>query len=204
MFTFSKGARQGSINMSQRQIKLAVSDTLDYAQSLERGTDRLQTNGISESDMCFDSELWGANTYNYASCSDAKNQIFNPAGGAVTFRTPASGLSASALVWTFTGAQSYAGIGTDCGASESCKDLAAAIDGISKQACILINEQLGIDNPSGEPPDAAQTSLTDPYKGIFATPANQVSAAELNGKSSGCYHETNSGQYIFYHVLIAR
>jgi hypothetical protein len=203
MFTFSKGARQGSTNLSQRQVKLAVSDTLDYAQSLERATDRLLTGGISESDICFDTDAWGSNAYNYAACSDDKNQVFSAAGGAASFKTPVDGLG-HGLVWTFTGAQSYAGVGTDCAADQSCKDLVAAIDGISLQACLAINTQLGIDNPSGAPPSAAQISLTDPYKGVFATPANHINVAQLNGKSSGCYRETNTDQYIFYHVLIAR
>jgi len=84
-------------------------------------------------------------------------------------------------------ARNYLGIGED-----GIRDLAWHISDINHEACIKINEFLGVTNPSGQPPTESSTLILGDE------------APEIAGKTAFCYYrDVNPKRHFFHQVLIA-
>lgn len=207
MFVVSRGMTESPGALSDKKIKLAISDILDYAQKIERTVEKLQGRSISENDLSFENPVVAG--YTNASCADSGCKVFDPAGGGLSYLKPDENwldLAANPnRDWVFANADAYQDIGTTCPAN-SCVDLALILWPIKRELCMAINDQLGIDNPGGSPPtdaDIAGGQFTGSFN-YAQTVGDEAGGAAFKGKDTGCFTQDANGVHFFYHILIAR
>ncbi len=175
------------------RARILASDLMRYTGGIKAAIDRMQTAGISESDLCFHTSGWGNNTYNGASCTNPANQIFGTGGAGVAFRT-----------YDFASDWSIFGSHTVLNLETALTELIIQTR-VSGAICREINNMLNIENPAGDAPvDAIQNII--PFIGSYTLAAvdNTIGneAAQLVGKEAGCRKDGSS--YYFYQVLIKR
>ncbi len=195
--------------MTDRQRQLAASEIFNYAQTLEQGVSRIRRRGCSENEINFDN----ANLTGYVNAGSPVDQscdVFDVNGAGVTYSAPVSDWldsanSASSLYgeWFFTATSA-----TDS-ASSAANDLLVILPFLKKEVCIALNDRIGIDNPSGAPPqDQSNGYAVTKYVGtISGSDVISSSGAELQGFQFGCFEGGGtpaSGTYHFYYALIER
>lgn len=60
IFVFSRGFDTGATRMTSANARTYATDTIVYAQSVERAVQRILQNGVSESDISFETERYRA------------------------------------------------------------------------------------------------------------------------------------------------
>lgn len=211
-FAVSRGGRGGVDKMQDDKARLAATELMSYADSMQKAVQSLRLRGVAPTSLCFDSTEWGAASYNHAGCSDNANKIFHADGGAVTWaKVPTEALDKSlsaALdygIWHITAANEVEEVGTSCGA-DACADLLIMAGNIHRDVCIEVNDLLGVTNPSGVPPVDGDSDATA-FAGVYTwakTLGDEVGSADLSGQRTGCFFDTAGNQYIFYGVLLGR
>lgn len=196
MFTFSRSARQGGENLSEKQMDVSVSDVLSYAQTLERAVSRVMSGGrYSESQIDFDNNIIAG--YANAGCTDAGCKIFDTSTGGATWVSPPEGFSGNNN-WIVNGANAVPDIGDDAAA-----DLVLLLKGLSQASCAAVNEKLGIGATIPQDADDIDTSK---FAGTFANTERIGANADLSGRRAGCILNAapNPDEYVFYYVLWER
>jgi len=209
---------QGTEAMSNQQIKLAVSDVLDYAQKTDYAVQKVLRNGCSENEVSFESPLWGHTDYEHSPAANDACKVFGPSGGKLQWRG-APDYAQSGQTWMFNKHIAITGIGEEPPAASSPYggELVMVLPIKSKELCMAINDNLGIPNyrdhgtyGTKPPYDSGAIESYQPFDGTFsATVTFSGSANEFAGKSSGCATKDNAadspnGPYAFFYTLIAR
>lgn len=213
-FAISRGMRgQTSTTLNQRNINIAVSEILSEAQETETAISRLRQKGVSENDICFESNLFSEvnnSAYSLVSgCSQNTNKLYHRGGGNLAYRNASQSWldkdhsnDQGYGEWMFTNINGVEGIGTDAMSTPDSMELIAFIPHIKKEICIEINSQLSIGSII---PDNGTAFTPEPVDSGFTSASGQINAAELQGKNSGCFKSNNTWDtYIFYQVLIGR
>ena len=202
MYTFSRGIRQGSTNLTEKQAKIEASDIITYAQKVERGVQRVYSKGYSENNISFENSFFSGPEN--ASCTDDRCRVFSPTGGGISYRALQDAWSNSATHWIFTGHTQVLGIGNDC-AADNCVELLMMIEDVPNRLCQALNEELGVTGASAPPPADAGVD-TVYYTSVFNYDGSADIGDEdvtLSGETTGCLFETGNVNY-FYHTLLAR
>lgn len=202
-FTVARGMRGDTANsMSDKQANLAASEILGEAQKVERSVNRIRNKGVSENDISFENSADYINTAcdTGADPSFPRCQIYNPQGGGLSYKSPATKTTSNE--WHFTGATCIADIGTGTTGCNSDNDtsneeLLMVLTDINETVCTQINKRLNI---SGIPADSGGGASTTKFTGTFANNTEIILAG--GPYPTACY--SRAGQNDFYHVLIAR
>lgn len=198
-FTISRGFRSSTTTtMSDREIALAATDIITYAQQVSRGVDRLRRKGVSENDISFDqSDVSG---YTHSSPQPDSNKVFNPSGAGVTWKSPQAGANDGSS-WVFTGATCIGDMGTGATGCDSDTDsneeLIAVLPNVIDDLCTEINDRLSI---SSIPADTGGGASSTKFTGSFADGTEIILAG-------GPYNEacfSRGGNNYFYSVLLVR
>ena len=233
-FSVMQSQRGASLNLNKEQVATQIDEMISYAALVERGLNAaLLEGGCDLTEVSFDHpdrpDYNSANQYlNPNSPVDYSCHIFDPdtgavSGGGVPYKLPPS-LSVS--VGTTAGYEIIRlrvdGIGTS-NASWEAVDLVLAA-GVTEDMCILINDKLGITNPSGTPPVEGFVTGDFPKSGFERWPYDLAGSpeyngfppaggalldgpsSELTGKKAGCFESTYSSNegFQFYYVILAR
>ena len=208
---------RGGGNADQETLALNASQMVQFAQDVDFAVKRLMlVGGYDKSEISFE---YDGNAVN-GNCGDDRCKVFHPDGGGVIYwdmpeswRQPAGTYGASAPLWrwNFSKDSPVIDVGTNC-ADASCNDVMLLYRAINRELCIEINNQLGIDNPSGEPPENTVRTNND-WNGsmTFYNASESVGnldtnepQAVLNGQYTGCFRDPHTADlaYHFYHVVI--
>jgi len=203
-FTIARGFRSTTTSqMSAREADLAATEILDYAQQIERAVDRLRRRGISESEISFDSPVWGHT--DYAHGQPDSHKIFHPDGGGVSAKpTPEEWHENKTRDWFFSSAIGIKDVGTDAA------ELNFLMYNVKKSICDAVNKSQGLDPETiYASPDEFSVSSSPffRFKGAFNTPSdpnsNYLNGAPLNGNTTICI-VNNGGKYHIVSALIIR
>lgn len=210
----------GSANRERQEI--AAAQIVQFATGLKQAVQRARILNIcGESEFDFTNAVYknnlglGMQNANGNAPSDGRCDAFSAAGLAVQPFIPPKvardidSTEAAGSGWPIPGhgvvrVHQIDGIGTS-GASGtvSANDLDFELRYLTKQVCMIINERLGIPNPSNSPPVAVGTGGSDGgYSGGSFTSARIYSDSSINGKSAFCRGTDQS--YHFHMVLIER
>lgn len=210
----SSGRGGGNIDREKRNI--AISQFLDQTGLYHHAIQRmLVAYGVDETEISFVNDVWpswlNAETHHgNTNCTVDTCKVFHPAGGGIPYMDPPVILTQDITpdnFYIFSGTLFVPGMGDDNEA-----ELIGAVR-VSQETCIKINDLLGIDNPSGAPPQIPGSAalLGSPFDGTYNSSAPVVSntvPAELAGKNAGCVNQQHgyySGDYAwFYSVLLPR
>lgn len=217
-YAVTQAGRSGGKDISDEDARLAASQITQYATLLEQTVTRLRlSNGCRDTQISFAADSDGdGNWYdtdddyhNPNAPSDFSCHVFHADGGAIYNSEISDGLN-DGSDWVFTGRNRviHVGISSCPGGSgdPTCPELMALLRNLPLQTCISINENLGINNPSGAPDQDSNNVSFDLFEGVYDLAA-AAGGVEHQGSLSGCFEGDNnppSGTYHFYHVLIAR
>ena len=194
-FVVARGMRsETATGISRRQAELAATDTLDYAQRLERAVAKIRTRGTSENDIDFTNAV--ETGYPHTPVQPDKNQIFSKAGGGASWKTPHPKAN-DGSPWLFTGETCVVDVGSGSAGCSSNgtndEELLAVLPNMNAIVCEEINKRLNIAvMPSGG--GYSNTKFTGTYGDANSPPTVGLNAA--------CF--TTGGNYYFYYVLLAR
>jgi hypothetical protein len=224
LYMFARSAQQGTGNITQQQAKVAAQEVLNYARLIEGGVDRIRRNGCSESEISFENSFVAG--YNNARAPlDNSCHVFDDNGGKISYTAPSTNWldaandteifynellfpEGSCVIDVGTG-------GSTCNTAnnETTHDIVLIIPWIKRELCITLNNDLNVENPSGEPPiDNGRVWLAtnDKFVGNFPTTAGYALQADTSeNHTSACIAadplgDQPGGGFHFYHVLLAR
>ncbi len=201
-------------SISQEQAGIFASEIINYARGLRAGVQDMRISfGCADNEISFENDEMIA--YTFATRDQCK--LFDRAGGTKVFLEPTEramdgGMSSigNFPFWRFDASHCVVNVGTHSGTCEDSEiDLIASLVGVKREVCIELNEKLGIDNPSGEPP-VERSSHTPAFAGVYGPASNIVfgdDGPSLVGKLNGCYQDPDgftANAYIYYQVVLAR
>lgn len=203
--TLSRSGSSVEQSGDYERASIIASQALRAAKGFEQAIIQMQGRGVSESDLSFqDSGLTGYTNPDCATGTDC--QLFSVNGGGLTYG------QVNGQDWVFTGANNVDSVETDTALTDAKSKELLAVLPVSQAVCARIN---GMNGLSATPPQDANKLSLVPYTGDFASgadgaaidPAGSVLARKLTGCVQGNQDEGGadiSGNYYFYHVLIAR
>ena len=217
---------RGGGSIDREQATLNASGLVQYSQAVATGIQKGKIlSGLADNEYCFHSTEWGFNDY-YTSttCDNPEMNVFSPDGMGVPFSRPnAAWLDTLHSAESRYGDYIYyrynvEGIGTE-GITTTSADLLLFTPYVKRDLCLSINENLGITNPSGEPPVENNEISPNYFRcsgglsgswcyGSGSSP-NQIdgSGNEVAGQMSACVRATDfigDDVYLYYQVLLAR
>lgn len=208
-YALTQSSRSGADGLPKDKAKLAASDILQYATSMEQAVNRMQLIGrVPEHGFDFSFAGVIQNNAN-TTCTTNACRVFHPDGGGVTPRlTDEKYIDKTSGMYIADSALarrpeirviSVPGVGSDE------DDLVLYIFSLKPEICYIINEKMGIATYGTTPPSEVYGDTTT-YQGTltaFPSVAGQIDPASLYGKRSFCVSHTNANT-IFLHVLMAR
>lgn len=203
---------RGGGNADSESSLIDSASLTQFGSSLAVAVMRMQISGVDETDLCFYSGSNNA-TYNHASCSDNDNNVFHSDGGGVSYQNPTNGFN-DGTEWEFTSrVQIFGQGGTVPGSTGNDEEaeLAILLRGMNENICLKINEEIGI---SGIPVDSGDIQV-DRFDGDFSQNdsidgcnpnCGTVAASPIGSIAThiGCIEEGNTGDFIYFHTLLAR
>jgi hypothetical protein len=233
-YAITSSSRSGGDAISKDKAKIAASEIIQYATSIESAITRLRTiNGCQVNQISFVNPITAGSYTNNKAPTDKSCHVFAPEGGNQYYWQPIndSFLDANALNKDGTPNSHYGKIyflddfqvvdvGTTCEAAE-CVDMIFIMSALKPEICIEINNKLGIQkHPSLLAPydgftnygftSGLSSNLVNgnySYINIGAFIGDGLSDPYFTGKYNGCFDQTDGSnwhQYTYYHVLIAR
>ncbi len=202
-YAVSNGMRGGGDNLSSERGKLLATELVEYTNILGNAASQLKLRGCADTEISFENPISATDYTNAGAPSDNSCHIFSVAGAGVQFQDAPEGASNAAESITFTASMEVDTVGMTC-AGASCADLLVLYQDLSSAACIAINDLLGVENPSDVPPTDSELSFTA-FQGSYSyaqTLADE--AAEVTGRKAACVEDDNTGEFVYYKVLIAR
>lgn len=203
-FAVAQSDRTTLSNLTKDKLKLYASDIIEYGDTIKKAAIQIRLRGALATEISFAhtnaDPAYG--TYD----NDPDNEIFNPEGGAIIYKTPdALALTNSSTKFQFYGENEVEEVGSTCNAAE-CTDLLFVVPNLKESVCIEINNTLGIGDKNDPPPTDGGLDITE-FAGAYnygATIGDEAGSSDLKGKTAGCFYDGAAGEYVYYQVLIAR
>ena len=219
-YAVTSSSRSGG-NDANNETNLISSATItQYPAAIRTAILRMQvSDGVDISDLEFNApdvfeDCTAVNSVVGAHC------VFHPNGGSATYvSAPADVMDDNQPgVWTFNGDFEINNIGISTDGSEAGNEIIAFLPGIKQGVCNRINQELGI---TGIPATGATIAGTDDTtagynrimdEGLGIEGTNDIllgsetgaiaGTAALDGQAYGCFRNTASGDYVYFHVLV--
>lgn len=217
MFLFSRGASQNVSGFTKQQSTVKAQALIDYSNNVANAVNRLITNGVSENDISFATDLYKAKSGSilnpaskFPNCTDESCKVFSPQGGKIAAQIPTDLGALDPASPTYFPERGgliahtihVVNVGT------TLPDLVLSFHTIPKDVCIEINNLLH-NQFTTNPPIGDATASADDYTGAF--PSSAVTLGDSNdswadGKTSYCYKfsGTTPDMYVFQKVAIVR
>jgi hypothetical protein len=188
--------------------RLYATEIIENANTFASAVGQMRLRGVAVESLCFDDTGWGNTAYNHAGCATAKNKLFAPEGGGLSWsRPPSEAMDSSAApdnLWHFYGNNEIQNAGTTPGTAAGA-DLIVTVDSLSLSVCRQINDLLGVTSSAAASPPTDSAIGTVKYIGVFARAATIGDEdAALSYRNSACIQNTGTSHYMFYKVLVAR
>ena len=192
-------------NISGERQDTTVIEILDYTNAMRQTVRNLRiSNNCDEDQISFERSPFDGSDTSYVNPNapaDFSCHVFHAQGGAMRYSAPTTAMNGGAADWFITGYSEVPRVG------ESGKpELIVILPDISKALCLRLNDKLGVDNPSGDAPEDADSVNSTTFKGTYEMHTQIGLAAQLGGKMAACFKHTqpNPDTYNFYQVLIGR
>ncbi|GEM_PF-369238 len=227
-YAVTQSSRSGGDGVSKDKAKLAASQIIQYATSVEQTISRLKViNRCTDTQINFDNNII-ADYDNTLAPSDGRCDVFGGNGGALPFITPEDNWFKGQTLprWNkqfiYTGRDCYSNVGSG-GDTSTCfnngtnedTELAVLLIDISDEICDEINKKFGLRkatqaSSNGNTYDHPETD--GKFKGSYGTSPTGSShihiasgyVNELSSQTTGCIFDQSPNANIFFHVLIAR
>ena len=219
-----------SASLTQDQQTFDLRLVLNHFAAVRTATQDLVLTGRCDEDEL---RFWHADRTNaldsdhYGDGSNTDCQIFDPAGGGVTYLTRPAGLNTAQPDEIFVISYRVDGVGESSATAVDSTGQGVATDlimglNVPLQTCLDVNQSVGVTNPGDAPPsfDMDAASFTSPSTGGRTFPSSSTGghaddggliggapadAPELSNQSTGCFQVTTpSVFYVMYSVILPR
>lgn len=213
-YAVTQSTRSGSGTADKEKSLLSSASMTQYPTALRTSIIRMVLGGTDVTDIVFDAPA------GFSGVSDLAAAVFHPTGGGAVYQqAPADLMSGGSQgTWYFNANWDIVQIGID-GAGGN--DLIAFLPGLNSNVCRQLNEELSISNSGctsadGAVPDldssTTEANIRDNFEEGDTFPTGDqenlanASCGAFTGQPSGCFYDTvtNSGEYVFYSVLLER
>lgn len=196
-FTFMKGdSSSNTSTLSKGEAKIAASNILKYAKSVENAVRKLQlVNQCSENDISFENSVESGYT-NVNAPSEC--WVFGGQGGGLSWQSPEDGDE-----WLYSGA---IGLEYYTGAYAGETELTIILPRLSHETCFQINKLVGINHDQDDIPhglnNIAEVKFTGTY--VHSDSIGGASAATIfrtaiqNGEKAFCFQEATGDEDRFF------
>jgi hypothetical protein len=196
-FAIGQSRKGSKAIMTTEEGRLMATEIVQYGNDIRLAVDKLVSLEMANSDatgLYFAAS--GANAAYGVAGAHAEAEVFNDAGGALTYRAPPQDACDTACVYDFSGQFAIDNIGT------ASADLVMTIVNLSAATCDKINaiQKTGFTSIPTE--DAVALARFD---GTTYGASSVSIGGTMAGLKSFCYQESGgSARYVFVHVLRAR
>lgn len=204
LYTFSRSLQTGNSSISAQQAEIAAQEILNYARMLDNAVSRVRQYGCSENEISFENDEVESKYINLSAPSDNSCHIFKQNGGGIEWQETPYG----DIFIDDGNCITDVGRGTSCTSADA--ELLLYVADIDAPICLEINNRVNnIDKNT--PPSSVDFDINlidDGFEGAFNAGTPIILTGEtIDTYATGCGQDssgTTSGQYIFYHTLIAR
>ncbi len=205
-YAVSQIMRSGNADtVGAQQASLYADEILDYAEKIRVAVQHIRiTNGCDAADISFENTSVAG--YVHAPVVSDSCKVFSSSGGGLRYIPPLTAYG-TGTEWIFGGRLSFVGLGTDCGAGESCSELYMVLSGLDLAVCEALNTKLGLSTPSGNPPQQNDAVGFTKFVGDYTWEEDLDDDTHddvLSGKPAGCSETSGGGSYFFYTALVVR
>lgn len=176
-----------------------ITSALRYANSVELAIARLQSDGCSENEISFEHAL-NTGYENSTAPTDQSCHIFHKNGAGINWRE--NDLNGDG--WDVTRYMDIEGVG------QTEQEVTLILSGISEDTCRIINRQLhewsdipDLTNGTGQILEKADGTFPAGDNIFVSLPDNPGPAWKDNLRTA-CFNNTNTSEYVLFHVVLAR
>lgn len=216
-YAFMHGTRNSLSMMTDEEAEAYAQQIIAYTNDVEQAVKRMKLRGIPDTSFGFDNTVFrrkdGVSFLNGAghnpNCSMDNCRVFGSGGQMQANKIPDSALDLNTYSlmpsntygagnWSFH-TTAMDGVGTND------EDIMMLSHFIRREICIKINNLLGVNNPSGNPPERGTVSHSL-YAGSFPGTWSWESGAAATGKKAYCgqIFDGTTTTYTFYKVVLTR
>ncbi len=219
-YAVTSSSRSGGGDASSETNLISSAQITQYPAAVRTSIVRMIIGGAQVTDLEFNPPS------DFANLSDSGGGakgfgVFHPDGGGATYATIPPDVMADAQqgTWTFNGDFEVVNIGVSTATNAAGNDIIAFLPGVKESICNRINQELGIANT---PIVTATVAGVDPgtpgymrmMDNATKIPASEIvigtggaagtNMADLDGQPYGCFRNTASGEFVYYHVIVER
>lgn len=209
---FNQSSRTSTGFISDAQIETAAKQIISYSNQVKDAVKRLQLRGCADTEISFENTISTLYT-NPNSPADNSCHVFDTAGGGIKYQvinnenlfTTTGGVTGHPR---FHGNNQIANLGSND--ADGGDELVMRFLKINDALCLAINDQLGIINPSGTPPEETSGDFkgVGPFQGTYNINNHLIgTSADIRDRKSICVYNSNTtydAQNLYYQVLITR
>ncbi len=226
-YAFTNTSRTSTVFLSDETAKSYANQIIAYGSDVQSAVKRLQLRGCGDNEISFENNIAAGYT-NPNAPSDNSCHVYDVAGGGLTYQAPSPQYGAG-TEWVATGRGIFYGVRSNdliAPGDETIAgvdliegaDLSITLHDVENNICLQINDILQIE---GIPIDSGDLNI-DRFIGSYASignsdgisgcptnsriscPGGIFENSELWNKRAGCFEEVNTGNNVFYTVVLAR
>lgn len=211
-YAVTQSTRSGSGTADKEKSLLSSASMTQYPTALRTSIIRMVLGGTDVADIVFNAPA------TFGAVSDLTQAVFHPTGGGAVYQeAPADLMSGNSQgTWFFNANWDIVQIGLD-GAGGN--DVIAFLPGISQNVCRQVNEEFSMLNTGCTSTDGAVPDLNsatteanirdsivegDTFPTTDQEDLANATCTVFTGQPSGCFNDTDTGEYVFYSVLLER
>jgi hypothetical protein len=214
-YAVTSSSRSGGGDASSETNLVSSAAITQYPASVRTSIVRMIISSTTADTLAFDPPPFAACTG-----ADLARCVFHPSGGGATHVNAPSDVMADGVQgdWTMNGDFEIINIGTSAAGSDG-NEIIAFLYGVKEGICSKINDELGF---GATPVITATVAGADPatagYLRIMDTGLSFAAGqtvlgtggaagsdiANFDGQPFGCFRNTASGDFVYYHVLVER
>lgn len=216
-YAVTSSSRSGGGDANKETNLISSATITQYPASIRTAILRMQVSGgVATADLEFNAPSDFGNCSTIGGVQGAYC-VFHPSGGGATYtQAPADVMANGNLgTWTFNGDFEIVNIGITTSGDAAGNEIIAFLPGISEGVCTRINDELGIaSTPVVASSIAGADPTTEGYLRImddvvdYAT-TNDITLGTggvattdaLDGHAYGCFRNTASGDFVYFHVM---
>lgn len=214
-YAVTQSTRSGGGDASGETALIGSAQVTQYPASIRTALMRMIISGEDIGTLEFNNESLADN---FADCTSGNARcVFHPSGGGATHMNASVDVMADGNpgTWVFNGENEINLIGTTSATEDSptatTAEIIAFLPGLKEAICSKINSELGI---TGIPTDTGvdfATQMTNPNGSTSTSMVSGASTATIGGTTAGasgldgqpfgCFQDSATSAYVYYHVL---
>ncbi len=206
-YAVTQSTRSSGDASSETNLISSASIT-QYPSAIRTATVRMIINGTGPTELLFDPP----SSFGSLSAVQQARNVFHPSGGQATFQNAPADIMANNAQgqWFFNTHFEVLNLGTAVASSSDGNEIIGFLPGIKQGICSKLNDEAGIGTTIPVVTASISANYSQQQNISYTLPASETilgtvaSTTLLSGQPFGCFRNTATGDYVYYHVLVER